>query len=91
MKGAEMSMSKVTLAEMAARLADAQEKAGNFWTLEQPATSLMWLWGAIAELIARLTTYVAIIDVCMYGSPWKKPTTLAASELLTDSPSCASV
>lgn len=29
------------LAEVAARLADGQEKAGYFWTLEQPATSLM--------------------------------------------------
>ncbi len=29
------------LAEASARLADAQEKAGMFWMLEQPATSLI--------------------------------------------------
>ena len=67
------------LAEIAARLAEAQEKAGNLWTLEQPATSLMWLWGPIAELIAKASTYLATIDVCMYGAPWRKPTTLAAN------------
>ena len=37
------------LSEVAARLADAQEKAGNFWILEQPATSLMWLVEPIAK------------------------------------------
>ena len=30
------------LAEVSVRLAEAREKAGNCWTLEQPATSLMW-------------------------------------------------
>ena len=60
------------LADIAARLADAQEKAGNYWMLEQPATSIMWL-------ISRAATFVATVDVCMFGAPWRKPTSLAAS------------
>ena len=67
------------LAEVAARLADAQEKAGNIWMLEQPATSLMWLSKPIFELVARLTTFLVTIDVCMFGAPWRKPTSLAAN------------
>ena len=67
------------LAEVASRLAEAQEKAGNFWTLEQPTTSLMWLYAPIAALIAKVTTFLVIIDVCMFGAPWRKPTTLAAN------------
>ena len=62
------------LAEIAVRLADAQEKAGNLWMLEQPATSLMWLFGPLAELIARATTFPVTVDVCMFGAAWRKPT-----------------
>ena len=67
------------LADIAARLADAQEKAGHFWILEQPATSIMWLYGEVAGLISRITTFVATVDVCMFGAPWRKPTSLAAN------------
>ena len=67
------------LAEVASRLAEAQEKAGNFWMLEQPTTSLMWLYAPIAAFIAKITTFLVVIDVCMFGAPWRKPTTLAAS------------
>ena len=66
------------LAEVAVRLAEAQEKAGNFWTLEQPASSLMWLFGPVARLIERAGVWIATIDVCMFGAPWRKPTSLAA-------------
>ena len=44
------------LAQVAVRLAEAQEKAGNYWMLEQPATSLMWLYEPIANLIAKLSS-----------------------------------
>ena len=67
------------LAEVSVKLAEAQEKAGNYWMLEQPATSLMWLYAPLAELIARVTTFLVCIDVCMFGAPWKKPTTPAAN------------
>ena len=61
------------LAEISKRLAGAQEKAGNYWTLEQPATSLMWLFEPIAWLINRDGVFIVTTDVCMYGAPWKKP------------------
>ena len=67
------------LAEVSSRLAEAQDKAGNFWMLEQPATSLMWLFAPIAALIAKVTTFLVVIGVCMFGAPWRKPTTLAAT------------
>ena len=67
------------LAEVSARLAEAQEKAGNYWMLEQPATLLMWLFLPIAALIAKVTIFLVVIDVCMFGAAWRKPTTLAAN------------
>ena len=36
------------LCEIAVRMAHAQELAGNYWKLEQPATSLMWLFEPLA-------------------------------------------
>ena len=53
------------LAEISRRLADAQERAGNFWTLEQPATSLMRLSELIAALIGFDHIYVVTTDVCV--------------------------
>ena len=67
------------LAEVSARLAEAQEKAGSYWILEQPATSLMWLFAPIAASIAQITIFLVVIDVCMFGAPWRKPTTLASN------------
>ena len=67
------------LAEIACKLAEAQSKAGNFWTLEQPATSLMWLYACIAKLILSDDVFVVTVDVCMFGAPWRKPTSIAAN------------
>ena len=66
-------------ASISARLAEAQERAGNVWTLEQRATSLVWLYEPIANLLLKDGTYLVTVDVCMYGAPWKKPTGLAAN------------
>ena len=67
------------LAEIAERLAQAQVKAGNYWMLEQPATSLMWLYKPIAKLIAGDGVYIVVTDVCMFGAPWRKPTSIAGN------------
>ena len=67
------------LAEISKRLAVAQEKAGNCWTLEQPATSLMWRFAPIAQLISRCGIFIVTTDVCMFGAPWRKPTSIAAN------------
>ena len=67
------------LAEVSVRLAEAQEKALNFWTFEQPATSLMWLFTAVLLLMQKATSFAVLIDVCMFGAPWRKPTTIAAN------------
>ena len=52
------------LAEIAELLARAQERAGNYWMLEQPATSLMWLYAPIAKLLTGDFTYFVTTDVC---------------------------
>ena len=67
------------LAEISKRLAEAKERAGNFWTLEQPATSLMWLFDPIAQLISRFGIFIVTTDVCMFGAPWRKPTSISAN------------
>ena len=67
------------LAEISRRLAEAQEKAGNYWTLEQPSTSLMWLYDPIAWLIDRCCVFMVTTDVCMFGAPWRKPTSIASN------------
>ena len=56
-----------------------RKKAGNLWMLEQPATSLMWLFKPIFDLVSRATSFMVTIDVCMFGAPWRKPTSLAAN------------
>ena len=70
------------LAEIAERLARAQEKAGNYWTIEQPATSLMWLYRPIARLIEDDGVCIVTTDVCMFGAPWRKPTSIAGKFLV---------
>ena len=67
------------LAEVACKLAEAESKAGNYWTLEQPATSLMWLYECIAKLISNNDVVVVTADVYMFGAPWRKPTSIAAN------------
>ena len=78
------------LATVAAHLIDAQCRAGGLWTLEQPTSSLMWLFAPIAEIMARLQAIMVKTDVCFYGAPWKKPTTVATNHqpLLTIANKC---
>lgn len=57
------------LAEVSVKRAKAQEKALNFWILEQRATSLMWLFAAVALLIQKATSFAVLIDVCTFGAP----------------------
>ena len=70
------------LAEASVRLAEMQEKAGNYLVLEHPATFLMRLYAPIAAPIAKATTFLVYIDVCMFGAPWRKPTTLVDKVLV---------
>ena len=53
------------LATVSRKPADAQEKAEQFWILEEPATSLMWLFEPVAGLVERESTFVVTTDVCM--------------------------
>ena len=67
------------LAEVAARLIEAQTRSGGLWTLEQPATSIMWDFPAIRTLMTKLQAIFVLTDVCWFGAPWRKPTTIATN------------
>ena len=66
------------LAVLSAGLAEAQEKVRNERTFAQPATSLVWLFERIARLNGWVNTFLVITDVCMFGAPWRKPTSILA-------------
>ena len=49
--GEEKVRSRNALAMLSARFAEAQEKAGHLWALEQPAKSLMWFYEPVAKFL----------------------------------------
>ena len=67
------------LAEVSIRLARAQSLAGGQWTWEQPTTSLMWLFEPVRLFMLEMKVHYVTSDVCAFGAPWRKPTTLAAT------------
>ena len=60
-------------------LAMAQVRVKRQWSIEQPGSSIMWLFEPFRCFIREHAILKVTIDVCAYGAPWKKPTTLAVS------------
>ena len=50
-----------------------------FWTLEQPFSSLMWLFKPMLDCMTRHCVAYVYVDVCWFGAPWKKPTSIATN------------
>ena len=46
------------------------------WILENPQTSLIWRFGGVKALARHRHARKVILDQCMWGSPWRKGTTL---------------
>ena len=65
-------------------LIDILERSGNYWTIENPASSYLWLMPKIRAKIDNPKNYLVHIDQCCYGlripdengvlGPCKKPT-----------------
>ena len=72
------------LANLAAMVIRACDKAGVPWMLENPKSSYIWLYPPLAAATrdARFSSF----DQCQYGSSWRKPTTVAMSVPLEGGP-----
>jgi hypothetical protein len=46
--------------------------------LENPATSMAWLFPPIARLLKQSSCYIINLDQCAYGTPWRKATRVAS-------------
>ena len=46
------------------------------WTVENPRLSMLWLAPPMLHLARRRIVNETVLDFCMYGTSWKKPTKL---------------
>ena len=53
--------------KQAARLIQAQTQAGNYWSLEQPASSLMLATDVMQNIINQEGAHDILLDQCCYG------------------------
>ena len=67
------------LATVTTYLAMAQVRMKRQWSIEQPGSSIMWLFEPFLAFIREHCLLKVTVDVCAFGAPWKKPTTLAVS------------
>lgn len=69
------------LALVACRLFQAALVRGLPVALEQPETSIMWAQPPHAALARDRRTLRLTTEMCMWGAPWRKPTSLLAAGL----------
>ena len=68
------------LATIACRLFNIAVLAGSRVILEQPSTSLMWLFQPFNDLHESVKGWFGNRDVCPDGAPWRKPTSFYSNE-----------
>ena len=56
-------------------------RAGGFWSIENPESSLLWLLKDFIRLAELPGAFVVTFDQCAYGAPSRKPT-----RILTNAP-----
>ena len=61
------------------RLLRACRQAGVLFTLENPRASALWKWAPLTAELRRSAALNVNFPQCQYGTPYKKPATLAAS------------
>ena len=66
------------------RLLRACRQSGVLYTLENPRASALWKWPPLANELRRASALSVNFLQCQYGTPYKKPTTLAASDRAFD-------
>ena len=64
------------LLDITVELARAASGAGATWSIENPASSLLWLDEAIKRLELGTGAVKVMIDMCQFGAKFKKPTCL---------------
>ena len=64
------------IVRMLTRLVRTQHRAGQGWSIENPATSLIWQTTHFRQLSALPGVKLVVFDQCCHGSKYKKPTGL---------------
>ena len=67
------------LGDVATHLGTAQERVKQFWTFEQPDSSIMWIYMTVADFMAKYMVIRPVTCVCAFGAPWQKATAVAAN------------
>ena len=68
------------LATIACRLFKIAVLAGSRAILEQPTSSIMWVFQAFKDLHSSVKGWFGNRDVCLDGAPWKKPTSFYSND-----------
>ena len=68
-----------TFMRMSVDLAHMVVQQGGFFTLENPASSMLWLTPEVTDLELRTGAVRVYHDMCQHGSPHKKPTVFLSS------------
>ena len=62
------------LARRMAKLCRTQQRAGGFWSIENPANSFMWMFPPVAALNKLPDVHFVVGDQCCFGGTYRKPT-----------------
>ena len=57
-------------------IAEAADRAGHIWIIENPHSSRLWLHPRMKRLMDRPSTMQVVTDYCQWGQPWRKRTRL---------------
>ena len=64
------------IVRLLSRLVRTQHRAGQGWSIENPANSLIWQTTQFRQLAALPAVGMVVFDQCCHGSDYKKPTGL---------------
>ena len=64
------------IVRLLSRLVRTQHRAGQGWSIENPANSLIWQTTHFRQLAALPAVKMVVFDQCCHGSTYKKPTGL---------------
>ena len=67
------------LARACVLLAEACLQHGVGFSIENPRSSMMWLWGPMAKILEHPSVIIVDLVYCRFGAPWLKPTRLVTN------------
>ena len=65
---------------LSCKIARAAHKVGCFFSIENPASSMIWSEPDMRALTAETQATAVVLDSCAFGTPWKKPTTFLVND-----------